>query len=181
MEKMAELSTRDELTNLYNRRYFLESAEREAAGSVRYGQDLSLLMLDLDFFKQINDNHGHPAGDTVLKQTARVLEESIRQYDVACRYGGEEFAVIMPNTRLSDARTFCERLRKKMESMTVPYESKELRFTVSIGLAQFAPEIDKSISDLIKRADDGLYAAKKQGRNRVVAVDEGTLQAVAGG
>ncbi len=181
MEKMAELSTRDELTNLYNRRYFMESAEREAAGSVRYGQDLSLLMLDLDFFKQINDNHGHPAGDRVLKQTARVLGESTRQYDVACRYGGEEFAVIMPNTRLSDARTFCERLRKKIESMAVPYESKELRFTVSIGLAQFAPEIDKSINDLIKRADDGLYAAKKQGRNRVVAVSEGPLQAAADG
>jgi len=181
MEKMAELSTRDELTNLYNRRYFMESAEREVAGSVRYGQDLSLLMLDLDLFKQINDNHGHPAGDTVLKQTARVLGESIRQYDVACRYGGEEFAVIMPNTRLSDARTFCERLRKKIESMTVPYESIKLRFTVSIGLAQFAPEMDKSINDLIKRADDRLYAAKKQGRNRVVAVSEGPLQAVADG
>jgi len=171
MEKMAELSTKDELTDLYNRRYFMESAEREAAGSARYGLDLSLLMLDLDFFKQINDNHGHPAGDTVLKQTARVLKESIRQYDIACRYGGEEFAVIMPNTRLNGARTFSERLREKIESTTVLYDSKELRFTVSIGLAQFAPEIDKSISDLIKRADDGLYAAKKQGRNRVVAVD----------
>ena len=181
MEKMAELSTRDELTNLYNRRYFVESTEREAAGSVRYGQDLSLLMLDLDFFKQINDNHGHPAGDTVLKQTARVLGESIRQCDIACRYGGEEFAVIMPNTRLSDARIFCERLRKKIASLTVPYESKEIRFTVSIGLAQFAPEFDKSINDLIKRADDGLYAAKNQGRNQVVAVDLGAQQAVADG
>jgi two-component system cell cycle response regulator len=181
MEKMAELSTKDELTDLYNRRYFMESAEREAAGSARYGKDLCLLMLDLDFFKQINDNHGHPAGDTVLKQTARVLKESIRQYDIACRYGGEEFAVIMPNTRLSGARTFSERLREKFESTTVLYESKELRFTVSIGLAQFAPEIDQSIGDLIKRADDGLYAAKKQGRNRVVAVGEDTLQAVAEG
>jgi diguanylate cyclase (GGDEF)-like protein len=159
----------------------MESAEREAAGSARYGLDLSLLMLDLDFFKLINDNNGHPAGDTVLIHTARLLKESIRQYDVASRYGGEEFAVIMPNTRLSDARIFCERLREKIEKTAVSYESKELRFTVSIGLAQFTPEIDKSIGDLIKRADDGLYAAKKQGRNRVVAVDGGTLQSVAGG
>jgi two-component system cell cycle response regulator len=181
MEKMAELSTKDELTDLYNRRYFMESAEREVSGTARYGQDLSLLMLDLDFFKQVNDNHGHPAGDAVLKQTAGLLKKSIRKYDVACRYGGEEFAVIMPNTRLADAQTFCERLRKKVENTTVRYDSKKIRFTVSIGIAQFLPEIDKSISDLIKRADDRLYSAKQQGRNRVVAFDEDTLQAVADG
>jgi len=181
MEKMAELSTKDELTDLYNRRYFTESAEREVAGTARYGQALSLLMLDLDFFKQINDNHGHPAGDAVLKQTARLLKKSIRRYDVACRYGGEEFAVIMPNTCLTDARTFCERLRKKIEKTTVHYDSKKIRFSVSIGLAQFLPESDKSIAHLIKRADDGLYAAKQQGRNRVIAVDDNVLQAAADG
>jgi two-component system cell cycle response regulator len=181
MEKMAELSTKDELTDLYNRRYFMEFAEREVAGTARYGQDLSLLMLDLDFFKQINDSHGHPAGDAVLKQTARLLMESIRQYDLACRYGGEEFAVIMPNTRLIDAQIFCERLRKKIENKTVRYDSKNIRSTVSIGLAQFSPDVDKSIADLIKRADDGLYAAKQQGRNRVVAVDANALQAAADG
>jgi len=181
MQKMAELSTKDELTDLFNRRYFMEFSEREVAGAARYNQDLSLLVLDLDFFKQINDTHGHPAGDTVLKQTARLLQKSIRKYDVACRYGGEEFAVIMPNTCLSDARIFCERLRKKIEAATVHYESKKTRFTVSIGLAQFIPEIDKSITDLIKRADDGLYAAKQQGRNRVIAVDDNALQAAADG
>jgi two-component system cell cycle response regulator len=177
MEKMAELSTKDEFTDLYNRRYFTESAEREVAGTARYGQALSLFMLDLDFFKQINDNHGHPAGDAVLKQTARLLKKSIRRYDVACRYGGEEFAVIMPNTCLTDARTFSERLRKKIEKTTVRYDSKKIRFTVSIGLAQFLPESDKSIAHLIKRADDGLYAAKQQGRNRVIAVDDHALLA----
>jgi two-component system cell cycle response regulator len=171
MEKMAELSTKDELTGLYNRRYFMEFAEREVAGTARYGQNLSLLMLDLDCFKQINDSHGHQAGDAVLKQTARVLKESIRQYDVACRYGGEEFAVIMPNTRLEDARSFCERLRKAIENAPVDYDSTEIRFTVSIGLAQFSPEIDKSTGQLIKRADEGLYAAKRQGRNQVVTVE----------
>jgi len=181
MEKMAELSTKDELTDLYNRRYFMGFSEREIAGAARYKQDLSLLMLDLDFFKQINDTHGHPAGDAVLRQTARLLQKSIRKYDVACRYGGEEFAVIMPNTCLTDARIFCERLRKKIEAATVRYESKEIRFTVSIGLAQFIPEIDKSVAQLIKRADDALYAAKQQGRNRVIAVGDDLLQATADG
>ena len=179
MDKMAELSTKDELTDLYNRRYFMEFAEREISGIARYGQNLSLLILDLDFFKQVNDTHGHPAGDAVLLRTAQLLKESIRQYDVACRYGGEEFAVIMPNTRLTDAQIICERLRKKIEDTTVSYDLKTIQFTVSIGLAQYSSEIDKSIIDLIKRADDGLYAAKQQGRNRVVAVNE-KVKATAG-
>jgi two-component system cell cycle response regulator len=177
MEKMAELSIKDELTDLHNRRYFMEFAEREVAGTARYGHSLSLLMLDIDHFKQINDSNGHLAGDTVLKHTADLLTDSIRQYDLACRYGGEEFAVIMPNTRLNDARTFCERLRKKVEKTTVEYEDKEIKFTVSIGLAQFDPTIDKSISHLLKRADEGLYAAKEHGRNRVVAFEDQILNA----
>jgi two-component system cell cycle response regulator len=177
MEKMAELSTKDELTDLHNRRYFMEFAEREISGTARYGQDLSLLMLDLDFIKQVNDSYGHPAGDAVLKQTARLLKESMRGYDVACRYGGEEFAVIMPNTGLTDAQTYGERLRKKIEDTTVSHDSQRIQFTVSIGLAQFSSETDKTIADLIKRADAGLYAAKQQGRNRVVAADQKALQA----
>jgi len=179
MDKMAELSTKDELTELYNRRYFMESAEREIAGSARYGQALSLLMLDLDFFKQINDNHGHPAGDEVLKHTARLLQNSIRKCDVACRYGGEEFAVIMPNTPLANARIFCERLRNKIEDSTVRYDTKKIRYTVSIGLAQYSYDIDNSIANLIKRADDGLYAAKQQGRNRVIAAEDSAMELAA--
>ncbi len=170
LEKMAELSTKDELTDLYNRRYFMEFAERELSGAARYGQFLTLCMLDLDNFKQVNDAYGHPAGDAVLKATARLLRESIRRCDLPCRCGGEEFAVIMPNTRLTDAQVLCERLRKKIEETPVRYDSKEIKFTVSIGLAQFSPAADKSITDLIKRAGNGLYAAKQQGRNRVVAV-----------
>ncbi|MEJ2169742.1 MAG: diguanylate cyclase [Desulfobacterales bacterium] len=181
MEKMAELSTKDELTDLYNRRYFMEFAEREISGAARYAQNLTVCMLDLDNFKRINDAYGHPAGDAVLRETARLLRESIRRYDLPCRYGGEEFAVIMPNTKLADAEKFCERLRQKIEKTTVEYDSKEIQFTVSIGLAQFSPAADKSIADLIKRADDGLYAAKQQGRNRVVAAPEKPEQQAAGG
>lgn len=177
MEKMAELSTKDELTDLYNRRYFMEFAEREISGTARYGHSLSLLMLDIDHFKRINDSHGHLAGDAVLRHTANLLKDCIRKYDAAGRYGGEEFAVIMPNTGLNDARIFCERLRTKVAETTVRYDAKEIKFTVSIGLAQFDPEIDKSIVHLIERADKGLYAAKEQGRNRVVAFEDRTLQA----
>lgn len=181
MEKMAELSTKDELTDLYNRRYFMEFAEREISGAARYAQNLTVCILDLDNFKRINDAYGHPAGDAVLRETARLLRESIRRYDLPCRYGGEEFAVIMPNTQLADAGKFCERLRQKIEDTPVQYDSKEIRFTASIGLAQFSPATDKSIADLIKRADDGLYAAKQQGRNRVVAAAEKPEQQAAGG
>jgi two-component system cell cycle response regulator len=181
VQKMAGLSAKDELTDLYNRSYFMEFAEREVSGAARYGQYLTLCMLDLDNFKQVNDAYGHPAGDAVLKETARLLRESIRRYDLPCRCGGEEFAVIMPNTRLIDAQAFCERLRKKIEETPVRYDSKDIQFTVSIGLAQFSPAADKSITGLIKRADDGLYAAKQQGRNRVVAAADQTEQQTAGG
>jgi two-component system cell cycle response regulator len=180
VEKMAELSTKDELTDLFNRRYFMEVAEREVSGAARYGQDLTVCMLDLDYFKQINDAFGHPAGDAVLKEAGRLLRESIRLYDLACRYGGEEFAVIMPNTRLTDARVFCERVRKKMEKAAVRYGSQDIKITASIGLAQFSPAKDKSVADLIKRADDALYAAKQQGRNRVVAAAQKSEQQAAG-
>ncbi|KGM42674.1 hypothetical protein JY97_12255 [Alkalispirochaeta odontotermitis] len=179
MDKMAELSTKDELTDLYNRRYFMEAAEREIAGAARYGQSLSLLMLDIDHFKEINDNHGHPAGDEVLKHTARLLQNSIRKCDVACRYGGEEFAVIMPNTPLANARIFCERLRKKHEDSKVSYDSTKIRLTVSIGLAEYIFNVDNSVAHLIKRADDGLYAAKQQGRNRVIAAEDRAMDLAA--
>ena len=181
LEKMAELSTKDELTGLYNRRYFMEFAERKFSGAARYGQSLSFCMLDLDNFKKINDAYGHPAGDAVLKATARQLRESIRRCDLTCRYGGEEFAVIMPNTGIADAEKFCERLRQKIEDTPVYCDSKEIRFTASIGLAQFAPAADKSMADLIKRADGALYAAKQQGRNRVAAAVENPAQQAAGG
>ncbi len=181
MDKMAELSTKDELTGLYNRRYCMEFAERELSGAARYGKDLTVCMLDLDFFKKINDSYGHPAGDAVLKETARLLKEGLRQYDVPCRFGGEEFAVIMPNTRLSDALNFCERLRKKIQDTPVQFDSQRIEFTVSIGLAQFSAESDESVADLIRRADDGLYEAKKQGRNRIVALLDRVAQQAVGG
>ena len=181
MDKMAELSTKDELTGLYNRRYFMEFAERELSGAARYGKELSLCMLDLDFFKKINDNCGHAAGDAVLQETGRLLRDGLRQYDVPCRFGGEEFAVIMPNTRLADALQFCERLRRKIQDTPVRFDSRLIHFTASIGLAQFSVQSDESVADLIRRADEGLYDAKKQGRNRIVAVVDPVEHQGAGG
>ena len=169
MGKMAEMSTRDDLTGLYNRRYFIEVSEREIAKAERYQNKLVLCMLDLDFFKKINDTHGHPAGDAVLKEVAELLQESVRKSDVPCRYGGEEFAVIMPNTHLKDGQKFCERLRVAVEKHAIRYNGTKLHVTVSIGVAQFAPTSDNSSADLLEKADNALYLAKKEGRNKVIS------------
>jgi two-component system cell cycle response regulator len=171
MEKMAELSSRDELTGLYNRRYFLEIFERETASTQRYKTDLVLCMMDLDRFKRINDRYGHPAGDAVLKKVSQLLRDSVRKSDIPCRYGGEEFVVILPNTGTEHAKVFCERFRKATESLSIPHNGTNMQITISIGLAQYDVSSDKSSIDLLEKADTALYAAKKAGRNKVVAVD----------
>ena len=169
MEKMAEMSTRDELTGLYNRRYFIEVSEREIAKAERYRNELLLCMLDLDHFKKINDTHGHPAGDAVLREVASLLQENVRKSDIPCRYGGEEFALIMPNTHLDAGEKFCERLRIAIEKHTIRYNGSKIHVTASIGLAQFKPEVDSSSADLLQKADAALYTAKNEGRNRVIS------------
>ena len=171
MEKMAEMSTRDELTGLYNRRYFMEVFDRETASAQRYDTELVLCMMDLDHFKKINDTHGHPAGDEVLKEITYLLRKTVRKSDVACRYGGEEFAVILPNTDIEHATIFCERFRKEVEKHVVQYNGSNLRITISSGVAQFSDSVndsEKSFDALIKKADHALYLAKSKGRNRVV-------------
>ena len=171
METMAEMSTRDELTGLYNRRYFMEVFDRETAGAQRYDTELVLCMMDLDHFKKINDTYGHPAGDEVLKEIAYLLRKTVRKSDVACRYGGEEFAVILPNTDIEHAAIFCERFRKEVEKHAVQYNGSNLRITISSGVAQFSDSVkgsEKPFDALIKKADHSLYLAKSKGRNRVV-------------
>jgi two-component system cell cycle response regulator len=169
MGKMAEMSTRDDLTGLYNRRYFIEVSEREIAKAQRYENELVLCMLDLDYFKKVNDTHGHAAGDKVLKEVAGLLQESVRKSDVPCRYGGEEFAVIMANTHLDDGEKFCERLRIAVENHPISYNGSNLNVTVSIGVAQFTPAYDHSATDLLEKADSALYLAKREGRNKVMS------------
>ena len=168
-KKIAEMTTRDELTGLYNHRHFMGSLGRELARAKRYGTDLVLCMADLDHFKSINDTYGHPAGDMVLTEIGKMLKGCIRQTDLACRYGGEEFAVILPNTDAEKARAVSERFRKRVAKHDFKHKSSNFGITVSIGVALYNNEVDKSPMEFVEMADRALYQAKEAGRNRVVA------------
>ncbi len=152
----------DELTRLYNHRYFHERLEQEIARGSRFGSTFSLIMLDIDLFKAYNDVYGHLAGDQVLRQAGKYIENSIRGIDLAFRYGGEEFTIILPETRLDDAYRVAERIRKTMESKT---SSRAMPITVSLGIANW-PTDGVMKEEIIARADAALYRAKHTGRNR---------------
>jgi two-component system, cell cycle response regulator len=166
-ELLTELSNTDPLTGLSNRRHFTEALAREFPRSVRKNEPLSLVMADLDHFKKINDTFGHQEGDTVLTAVAAFIRDLVRSYDVAARYGGEEFAVVLPDTGATQARQFAERLRKGIEEIAFPGRLQSLTVTISIGVATFpTPRID-CVDTLVRSADDALYRAKRNGRNRV--------------
>jgi two-component system cell cycle response regulator len=167
MEKMARMSTRDELTGLYNRRYFMEVLNREAARAKRYGTGLVLCMMDLDHFKRINDTYGHSAGDMVLSTVGLMLKESSRESDLVCRYGGEEFVEILPNTKTKDAGIMFERIRNKIREHSFEYNSSRFQISISVGIASFNGTPDLSPHELVEMADKSLYYAKEHGRNRV--------------
>ncbi len=165
--KISEMATLDELTGLYNRRFFMEALERERARSERHKKPLSLCIMDLDFFKGVNDKLGHGAGDQVLADMGRVIRKWSRQTDIPCRYGGEEFAVILPETDLEGARIACERLRKMVENRRIQWRTGPIRITISMGVTQKKTGVKDTLRKLIDRADEALYRAKKEGRNRV--------------
>ncbi len=164
--ELIRLATTDPLTGLNNRRSFEELAEREFKRAKRYGNALSALMLDLDWFKRINDAHGHAAGDEVLKNVARIITEALRETDLAGRIGGEEFAALLPETSTADAMEVAQRLRATIESANVGSAETPLKITASIGVSQ-RQDSDKELLTLLKRADAALYTAKDAGRNRV--------------
>jgi diguanylate cyclase (GGDEF)-like protein len=170
--KLAEQAIHDSLTGLYNRRYLDETLERELARARREGYPLSLVMIDLDLFKRINDDHGHKAGDEVLRALARLLREDVRAEDVPCRYGGEEFLVLLPKMPPATAVQRAEGWRRAIEGMTVPFGGEVLRITASFGVAAY-PEHGVTPDDLTQRADEALYQAKAAGRNRVIALGGG--------
>ena len=166
--RLYRMATLDRMTGLFVHHYFQERLIEEIKRSERTGTPLTLLMADLDHFKNVNDTYGHQQGDTILKGTASIIHQNIRGFDIASRYGGEEFAIILTETDLNAAYTIAERLRKKIEDAVYKNGRKDINITISIGLAQFNHEKDKSGIDLIKRADTALYEAKAQGRNRVL-------------
>jgi len=164
--QLERIATTDGLTGLWNRRHLLERLEAEAARSRRNGRPLCLAILDVDHFKRVNDGHGHPAGDEVLRVLAGLLKEAVRTSDVVGRMGGEEFAILMPETDRAQARLVCERLRRLVAARPVRLPSGEdLRVTLSTGIALLAGEEESD--KLISRADAALYGAKAGGRNRV--------------
>ncbi len=165
---LAKLAAFDELTGLYNRRAMIGALEAALKRMRVYRSPLSVLMMDLDHFKNVNDNYGHAAGDAVLREFARRLGVSVRQADIRCRYGGEEFCVLLPETGEEGAQVIAERIRKAVEQLLFPINrDKEIPVTVSIGLATLMPEEELEPAILLENADKALYKAKEEGRNRV--------------
>ncbi len=166
-QRLQFLATYDELTGLWNRRFFLENAEKELARAKRYGQPFTLLLLDIDHFKKINDSLGHEAGDLALNHFALTMKKSLREVDMTGRLGGEEFCVLLPFTELDDGVIVAENLRKKIENTPARYNNNDLPLTVSIGVTAYCPG-SNSIDELLKIADECMYAAKARGRNCVI-------------
>jgi two-component system, cell cycle response regulator len=174
---LARLAAVDELTGVYNRRVLFEHLEDEVTRSKRYGNALSMLMLDLDWFKQVNDRYGHAAGDAVLKEFSQRLCRSVRGVDLVCRYGGEEFCVILPQTSLGKAMRAAEHIRTAIQRKPFEYDGTAIPMTVSIGLTSFVPDEVDSPTDLLERADKALYEAKNGGRNQVRIFEEDKVEA----
>lgn len=167
---LEELSTHDPLTRTFNRYAFDRELKRQIKRSDRSGEKLSLMMMDLDYFKSINDQYGHPAGDRVLAGVGQLMQEIIREHDFLARYGGEEFAAILPDTGVRNAFLSAERLRTSLENVILNYQDEKIRVTGSFGVAE-RRENEKGEA-LLKRADRALYRAKQEGRNRTVTDDD---------
>jgi two-component system cell cycle response regulator len=163
-EEIYRVMTVDGLTGAYNKRYLMETLDREAARSRRYGRDLSLVMFDIDRFKGINDAHGHLGGDVVLSAVCQAIMAETREEDVLARYGGEEFAVLLPETDLEQALVLAEKLRAIVAAAELVVDDERVPVTISLGVACLAPELE-TVEDLLRRADERLYEAKRAGRN----------------
>ena len=167
---LSEISARDALTGLYNRWYVMEKIDSEMNRALRHGSPMSVLMLDLDHFKRVNDSFGHSVGDEVLKNVGQVLRESCRVYDVPGRYGGEEFCIVLPDTRVGNTKAVAERIRSRLASTELPVGTTSIIVTASIGVAGMDSVADEGVvsaAALLDRADRALYSAKHHGRNRV--------------
>jgi len=169
-DRLKEMATVDGMTGLFNRRHFLALADIEWSRYQRHWRPLSLLMLDIDRFKSINDQFGHDIGDHVIMQIAEICRRYRRKSDLIARFGGEEFLLLLPETEASDAQAAAERLRRQVERSDLSIATHTIAATVSIGVAPATPNM-RTIVDLIKAADHALYVAKNSGRNRVCGAD----------
>jgi two-component system, cell cycle response regulator len=165
-EEIYRLTIVDGLTQINNKRFLLEFLEREIGRSQRYGRALSLLLFDIDHFKTVNDNYGHPAGDAVLREMALRIKQYVRKEECFARYGGEEFAIALPETGPENSRKFAEKVRRLIADQPFEFEGQKFSVTISVGVAELSGQMSEPIG-LIKIADANLYKAKKAGRNRV--------------
>ena len=170
---LAEQATTDPMTHLKNRRAFFENGTKQLAMARRYGTDVSIIVADVDHFKKVNDTHGHQAGDEALIAVSRVLVGLTRTEDTVARIGGEEFAVLLPDTNRLGAAVLAERMRNAVERERFVYADKVVPLTISIGVASFAVELVDSVDQLLSIADQRLYLAKRNGRNRICVNNEG--------
>jgi len=165
MKKLEDAAYIDVLTGIYNRRHFFELALVNIERALRFENAIYTAMLDLDFFKKVNDTYGHAAGDVVLTKTAAIIRETIRVYDLLCRYGGEEFVLLITDLENDEAFSMMERIRENMENTIINYEGTEIRITCSIGLAEYIS--GETLEASVKKADAACYSAKRAGRNQV--------------
>jgi len=170
-EKLRHAAFHDSLTGLYNRQYFKEAIEREILRSDRYRHPLSLVLLDLDRFKTVNDTYGHHCGDVVLKTVGQMIVNGTRRSDIVVRYGGEEFAILLPETALANAVTKAEACRALIGATQMEADGHRVRLTISAGVASWNPSHPVTADELIKAADQALYLSKRQGRNRITVWD----------
>lgn len=167
-EHLRELSNRDFLTGLFNRRYLMSELEKEFYRAKRMGRDLSVLMIDIDYFKRCNDTYGHKVGDQVLVKVAQTIGDQLRRFDLLARYGGEEFIIALPETGSAGAEQVAERYRRNVESLRVAADDRIISVTISIGVATYSEANYDNLDELIEAADAKLYEAKAAGRNRVM-------------
>ena len=162
---MQRQATTDGLTGLMNHRAFYDALERELWRSRRYGGTIALIMADIDSLKRINDTRGHRAGDEVIKEVSQRIRECVRQIDLAARYGGDEFAIILPNTGVEDALVVCERIVEAVSRSPITWRGEEISLSISVGVGQY--DGDANPEDITNRSDEALYSAKQAGKNTV--------------